>query len=48
MTVRAQQVQLLGMDTVNVGFGTGSGRLMLPRTQSISIGTTVALPIRSR
>lgn len=46
LTVRAQHTQLLGFDTVTVGFGTGQGRLMLPRTQTISIGTTVAFPFR--
>ena len=41
-----QRTELLGLDTVTVGFGNGQGRLQLPRTQSISIGTTVALPLR--
>jgi hypothetical protein len=45
-TVRLQHVQLLGLDTVPVGFGTGQARLQLPRTQSISIGTTVGMPLR--
>jgi len=45
-TIRMQQVQLLGMDTVTVGVGNGTVRLQLPRTQVISIGTTVDLPIR--
>jgi hypothetical protein len=45
LTVRLQDVRLLGFDTVTVGFGTGSGRLMLPRTQSVSFGGTVAVPL---
>jgi hypothetical protein len=45
-SIRLQKVDLLGLDTVPVSFGTGQGRLQLPRTQSISIGTTVALPLR--
>jgi hypothetical protein len=45
-TLHLQRTQLLGLDTVTVGFGNGQGRLQLPRTQSISIGTTVALPLR--
>lgn len=44
--IRLQHVERLGLDTVPVSFGTGQGRLQLPRTQSISIGTTVALPLR--
>lgn len=39
-TVRLQHVRLLGFDTVPVGFGTGSGTLQLPRTESISFGGT--------
>jgi hypothetical protein len=46
VTVRAQQVQLLGLEHVTVSVGTGQVRLMLPRTQSISIGSTVSLPFR--
>ena len=46
LTVRLQQVQVLGIDTVTVGLGTGSARLQLPRTQSISISTTVGVPLR--
>ena len=45
MTVRLEQVQLLGFDTVTVGFGNGTGRLMLPRTESISFGGTIAVPL---
>jgi hypothetical protein len=45
-TLHLQRTELLGLDTVTVGFGNGQGRLQLPRTQSISIGTTVALPVR--
>ncbi|HLQ37710.1 MAG TPA: hypothetical protein VK348_07915 [Planctomycetota bacterium] len=47
LSLRVQQVQLLGMDTVTVGLGTGTGRIQLPRTQSISFGGTVALPLGS-
>jgi hypothetical protein len=43
--LQIQQTQLLGFDTVPVSFGNGQGRLMLPRTRSISIGTTVAVPL---
>jgi hypothetical protein len=46
VAVRAQHTQLLGFDTVTVSLGTGQARLMLPRTQSVSIGTTVAVPVR--
>jgi hypothetical protein len=45
-TLHLQRTELQGLDTVTVGFGNGQGRLQLPRTQSISIGTTVALPLR--
>jgi hypothetical protein len=45
-TIRLQHTELLGMDTVPVSFGSGMGRLQLPRTQSVSIGTTVGLPLR--
>jgi hypothetical protein len=45
-TMHLQRTELQGLDTVTVGFGNGQGRLQLPRTQSISIGTTVALPVR--
>lgn len=45
-TIRLQHSQLLGLDTVPVSFGTGQGRLQLPRTQTVSIGTTVGLPLR--
>ena len=45
-TVRLQQVRVVGMDTVTVGVGTGTVRIQLPRTESISIGTTVGLPLR--
>jgi hypothetical protein len=45
MSVRLQNVHLLGFDTVTVGLGTGTGRLMLPRTGSVSFGGTVALPL---
>lgn len=45
LSVQLQNVRLLGFDEVTVGFGTGSGRLQLPRTESVSIGTTVAVPL---
>jgi hypothetical protein len=45
-TIRLQQVKVVGMDTVTVGVGTGTVRIQLPRTESISIGTTVDLPLR--
>lgn len=45
-TVRLQQVRVVGMDTVTVGVGTGTVRIQLPRTESVSIGTTVGLPLR--
>ena len=45
-TVRLQQVRVVGIDTVTVGVGTGSVRIQLPRTESVSIGTTVGLPLR--
>jgi hypothetical protein len=45
-TIRLQHSELLGMDTVPVSLGTGTARLQLPRTQSVSIGTTVGLPLR--
>jgi hypothetical protein len=45
MTLRLQHVRLLGFDTVTVGFGSGTGQLMLPRTESISFGGTVAVPL---
>lgn len=45
-TIRLQQVRVVGMDTVTVGVGTGTVRIQLPRTESISIGTTVGLPLR--
>lgn len=44
--LRLQHVELLGIDTVPVSFGTGGGgRLQLPRTRSISFGGTVAIPV---
>jgi hypothetical protein len=44
--LRLQWVQNLGFDTVPVSFGTGSpGRLMLPRTQSVSFGGPIWLPL---
>lgn len=43
--LHVQQSELLGWDTVPVSFGTGQGRIMLPRTRSISIGTTVGVPV---
>ena len=46
LSLNLQKVDLLGIDTVPVGFGVGTpGRLQLPRTRSISIGTTVAVPL---
>ena len=45
-TIRAQQTRLLGFDTVTVGLGNGQARLMLPRTETVSIGTTVGVPVR--
>ena len=45
-TIRAQQTRLLGFDTVTVGLGNGQARLMLPRTESVSIGTTIGVPLR--
>jgi len=45
-TLHLQRTELQGLDTVTVGFGNGQGRLQLPRTQSISIDTSVALPVR--
>lgn len=47
MTVQLQQVRLTGLDVVSVGFGAGTGRLMLPRTESVSFAGTVALPLGS-
>ena len=44
-SLRLQNVRLLGMDTVPVSFGNGSGRLQLPRTQSVSFGGPVWLPL---
>jgi hypothetical protein len=46
LSVRVQHTRLLGFDTVNVGFGNGTGRVMLPRTESISIGGSIPLPLR--
>jgi hypothetical protein len=43
--VQVQHVRLLGFDTVQVGFGNGTGRLMLPRTESVSFGGYVAVPL---
>ena len=45
-TLRLQNVRVVGMDTVTVGVGTGTVRIQLPRTESVSIGTTVGLPLR--
>jgi len=45
-TIRLQQVRVVGMDTVTVGVGNGTVRIQLPRTESVSIGTTVGLPLR--
>lgn len=46
LELRLQKVDFLGFDTVPVSFGTGGmGTLQLPRTRSISLGTTVALPL---
>lgn len=42
--IDAQLSRVQGIDTVPVSFGTGSGRLQLPRTRSVSIGTTVTVP----
>ncbi len=43
--VNAQLTRLEGIDTVPVSFGRGgSGRLQLPRTRSVSIGSTVVVP----
>ena len=44
--VRLQQSTLLGFETRSVGLGNGSSvRLQLPRTRSVSLGTTVNVPI---
>src|SRR5262245_52083612 len=44
--VRLQSVKLLGIDTVPVSFGNGNGgRLQLPRTESVSFGGAVCLPL---
>ncbi|HEX6813979.1 MAG TPA: hypothetical protein VF384_20315 [Planctomycetota bacterium] len=46
MTIRLQNVRVVGWDTVTVNLGTGSARLQLPRTEVVSIGTTVGVPLR--
>jgi hypothetical protein len=43
--LRLQWVQNLGFETVPVSFGNGSGRLQLPRTQSVSFGGPIWLPL---
>ena len=44
--IRLQSVRLLGIDTVPVSFGNGNGgRLQLPRTESVSFGGAVCLPL---
>jgi len=45
LSLNLQHSQLEGFDIVPVSFGSGQGRIMLPRTRSISIGTTVAVPL---
>jgi len=46
LELRLQKTTLLGFDTVPVSLGVGGTvRLQLPRTQSISIGTTVPVPL---
>ncbi len=42
--INFQHTELLGMDTVPVSLGTGTVRIQLPRTRSVSIGTTVTVP----
>ena len=44
MGVNFQHTELLGMDTVPVSLGTGRVNIQLPRTRSVSIGTTVTVP----
>ena len=45
MGIRLQHTELLGIDTVPVSLGVGTPvRIQLPRTRSISIGTTVTVP----
>jgi hypothetical protein len=45
MGINFQHVELLGLDTVPVSLGVGSPvRIQLPRTRSVSIGTTVTVP----
>ena len=45
MGINFQHTELLGLDTVPVSLGVGSPvRIQLPRTRSVSIGTTVTVP----
>ncbi len=44
MGINFQHTELLGLDTVPVSLGTGRVQIQLPRTRSVSIGTTVTVP----
>ena len=47
MGISFQHVDLLGLDTVPVSLGVGRPvQIQLPRTRSVSIGTTVTVPAR--
>ncbi len=49
LSVNLQYSKLTGLRTVPVSFGNGaSGRIQLPTTRSISVGTTVAIPMGIR
>lgn len=45
LDLRLQRSQITGVDTVTVGFGNGTGRLQLPRTECVSFGGAVAVPL---
>lgn len=49
LAIRAQKVNLLGFDRFTTSLGRGSPvTLQLPRTRSVRVGTTVAVPLGSR